>query len=431
VFTTYEKALHYLYKNLPIFQRVGTSAYRPDLTNTLALCEALGNPHTRFKTIHVAGTNGKGSSSHMLAAVLHSAGYKTGLYTSPHLKDFTERIKIDGEEVAEAFVIDFVNRIRPTLESIKPSFFEITVAMAFDYFSQQNVDVAVIEVGLGGRLDSTNVITPMVSLITNIGWDHTDLLGDTLTKIAVEKAGIIKPLIPVVISERQPEVEAVFIHQAKAMNAMLFFADDEFRVDERIGPRGIFFSGWKKGERFFENLELPLQGLYQKKNLKGILKVIDVLTTMGFKISRQQLLDGLINVVEKTKLKGRWQKLGDAPLIICDTGHNADGIREVVTQIRTYTYQTLRMVIGMVKDKDIGKILSVLPKEATYYFCQASIARALDADKLADRAREFGLYGTVVPNVNDALTKAKSEAAATDFIFIGGSTFVVAEIENL
>jgi dihydrofolate synthase / folylpolyglutamate synthase len=410
-----------------MFQRVGAIAYKKDLTNTLQLCEALGNPQQKFKSIHVAGTNGKGSTSHMLASVLQSAEYRTGLYTSPHLKEFTERIKVNGQEVEKDYVVDFVERIKPEIEKIKPSFFEITVAMAFDYFARQQVDVAVIEVGLGGRLDSTNVITPVLSVITNIGWDHKDILGDTLQKIASEKAGIIKKDIPVVVSERQSEVEEIFITKAKESNAELSFASDAFQVN----PDGDLLRVSWNGKLVYDNVNLPLKGFYQRKNLTGVLKAIDVLRMNGFNISDLQLLSGLENVTSQTNFKGRWQKLRDKPLVICDTGHNVDGIRQIVKQISATKFNTLHMVIGMVKDKDVQDVLSLLPKQATYYFCQAKLPRALDASILAEKAKEQGLTGSVIPDVNEAKNAAITNASPDDMVFIGGSTFVVAEIAEL
>jgi dihydrofolate synthase / folylpolyglutamate synthase len=424
--TSYQETLDYLYQNLPIFQRVGAAAYKADLTNTIALCQTLGNPQNKFKSIHVAGTNGKGSSSHMLAAILQTAGYKTGLYTSPHLKEFTERIKINGYEVGQEFVIDFVNRIKPEIEKIKPSFFEITVAMAFDYFAQQKVDVAVIEVGLGGRLDSTNVITPVVSLITNISWDHKDLLGDTLVKIAFEKAGIIKSNVPVIISERQSEVEDVFIAKAKETQCKILFADDEWKVKISFG--GKFLISHFNSQ--FE-YELDLKGLYQQKNLAGVLAVVDLLRENAFSISDIQLKRALSEAASITGLKGRWQKLGECPLMICDTGHNEGGVKEVVHQILSQKFDRLFIVWGSVNDKDISMILSLLPKKAYYFFCQAKIPRALPALELQEQAKKFGLDGITVEDVNDAIAMAKKLSTKDDFIFIGGSTFVVAEIDDL
>jgi len=431
MFTAYAEALQYLYENLPVFQRIGAAAYNKDLGNTFRLMEALGNPQHKFKSVHVAGTNGKGSTSHMLAAVLQSSGYRTGLYTSPHLKSFTERIRIDGVEIQQQFVVDFVNRIQPVIEAIKPSFFEITVAMAFDYFVQQKVDVAVIEVGMGGRLDSTNVITPEVSVITNIGWDHKEFLGDTLELIAAEKAGIIKQGVPVVVSERQPHSEQVFREVAKQNQAPLFFASDEYTAIREGEEGSIRFTLLKNGKQLLENLCLPLQGVYQQKNILGVMKSLEVLQEQGWRITPESTVHGLSNTVAQTGLKGRWQKLADQPLTICDTGHNVDGIREIVAQLNAQRFDNLHMVIGMVKDKDISAVLQLLPKDANYYFCQANLPRALDADTLARQARANGLKGEVIPDVNEAIRKAQLKARAEDMIFIGGSTFVVAEIEQL
>lgn len=427
MFTNYQQTLAYLYQNVPMFQRVGAAAYKADLTNTLALCEALGNPQNKVKFIHVAGTNGKGSTSHMLASVLQSAGYKTGLYTSPHLKEFTERIRIDGREIDQAHVVDFINRIKPLIESIKPSFFEITVAMAFDYFASQNVDVAVIEVGLGGRLDSTNIINPVLSVITNISFDHKDILGDTLEKIASEKAGIIKKNVPVVISERQAEIENVFIEKANAEHAPIHFAGDEYKSTASEKS----FEVTKNGQLYLSELSLPLKGNYQTKNLAGVLKSVEILNQIGFKVKQDQLILGLEKTVRQTGLKGRWQQLGDKPLIVCDTGHNADGVKEIVTQINQQKFGKLFMVWGMVKDKEPDEVLRLLPKHASYYFCQAKIPRAMDAETLSQSAGRFELRGVVEPDVNHAIAKAKAQAGAGDFIFIGGSTFVVAEIDEL
>lgn len=427
---TYSEAVQYLYANLPVFQRVGAVAYKQDLTNTLKLCAVLDNPQHKFKSIHVAGTNGKGSTSHMLASILQSAGYKTGLYTSPHLKDFTERIKINGVQVSEQFVVDFVNKIQPAIEDVKPSFFEITVAMAFDYFAQEKIEIAVIEVGLGGRLDSTNVIDPILSVITNIGWDHKDLLGDTLEKIAIEKAGIIKTHRATVVSERQQQIAQVFTAKALQHSSSINFASDEYEI-KSSKDAGTALDVFKNGSLHFKNINLPLYGQYQKKNLAGVLKAVDVLNDHGFKITDQVLLNGLENVVAQTGLKGRWQTLQYNPLVICDTGHNIDGVREVLSQISAQSFNKLHMVWGMVKDKDISEVLAELPKHAHYYFCQAKIPRAMDAAALAEAAMVYGLQGEIIPDINEAKRKAISNASKDDFIFIGGSTFVVAEIEEL
>ncbi|MEO7990356.1 MAG: folylpolyglutamate synthase/dihydrofolate synthase family protein [Chryseolinea sp.] len=429
--STYSEALNFLYTRLPMFQRIGSSAYKADLTNTLRLCEAVGNPQTKFKSIHVAGTNGKGSTSHMLASVFQSAGYKTGLYTSPHLKDFTERIKINGVPVVPDYIIDFVNRMESTIEAVEPSFFETTVAMAFEYFVKEKVDIAIIEVGLGGRLDSTNVITPELSVITNIGWDHKDILGDTLEKIAFEKAGIIKKNIPVVISERQTIINKVFESKAIAEHAPLYFAVDDYQVERYDKDGDVLLRILKNHELLFKGLKLPLQGFYQQKNVAGVLKAIELMQVQGWRISIDSIQQGLNQVAKQTGLKGRWQKLNDKPLMICDTGHNQDGIREIVTQIRAQQYDNLHMIIGMVKDKDISEILKLLPTEAKYYFCEAKIPRALDAGLLKEQAQVVGLNGVAIRDVNEAIKEARKSAAVNDMIFIGGSTFVVAEIENL
>jgi dihydrofolate synthase/folylpolyglutamate synthase len=431
MFNTYEETLDYLYQNLPMFQRVGASAIKPDLQNTLALCSKLGNPHLKFKSIHVAGTNGKGSTSHMLASILQSSGYKTGLYTSPHLKSFTERIRINGAEISKDYIVEFVKNIHPLIEKIKPSFFEITVAMAFDYFASEYVDVAVIEVGLGGRLDSTNVIIPELSVITNIGWDHTDILGNTLQQIASEKAGIIKKGIPVVISERQAEIDAVFKDKAVELDAPLYFAEDNFRANTSKSGEQVVFEIYGGSTRLFSNLQLQLQGLYQEKNIPGVLQSVTVLREKGWKISNEQLLDGLKYVVSHTGLKGRWQILGNHPLIVCDTGHNLNGIQEVLRQIKLQSFDKLFFVFGMVKGKDAKAILELLPKTAYYFFCEAKIPRALDAVALFEQAQNNGLKGEVIPDVNEAIEHAKKVAAPNDMIFIGGSTYVVAEIDNL
>lgn len=421
----YAETVEFLYQSLPMFQRVGASAFKKDLTNTIALCEVLDNPHQKFKSIHIAGTNGKGSTSHMLAAVLQSAGYKTGLYTSPHLKEFTERIRIDGNEVSQDFVVDFVKRIKPHLDRIQPSFFEITVAMAFEYFATQHVDIAVVETGLGGRLDSTNVITPILSVITNISWDHMDLLGNTLPAIASEKAGIIKNHIPVVISETQPEVKSVFVSKASETKSKIVFADQVYQVRKHEGIFIVYQS-----ETYF-TIKCDLLGTYQSKNITGLLAAIDELRLEGFSIAKEAVLDGLKNVTARTGLKGRWQKLSENPVTICDTGHNEAGITEILNQLAEMKFNKLHWVLGMVKDKDISKVLKLLPVSAQYYFCQANIPRAMEAAKLAQHAKEIGLTGKVVPDVNDAIHRATQNAAPEDLILIGGSTFVVAEIKNL
>jgi dihydrofolate synthase/folylpolyglutamate synthase len=431
---TYQETLEYLFNSLPMFQRVGASAFKSDLSNTIALCAHLGNPEQKFKSIHVAGTNGKGSTSHTLAAILQAAGYRTGLYTSPHLKSFTERIRINGSEISEEAVVQFVAENKDYLDELKPSFFEMTVGMAFWYFAQQKVDIAVIEVGMGGRLDSTNVINPELSIITNIGYDHMQFLGETLPKIAGEKAGIIKPEVPVIISQTQEETTEIFLAKAKEVNAPIVFADSRFVIN-RLGEK-------RKGEALlaaFEvssdskkaKFEFGLLGNYQKYNLPGILQGVDELRNQGWEISENALSQGLAGVSVLTGLKGRWQILGENPIVIADTGHNEPGILEILAQLETYSFHSLWMVIGMVQDKDISKILALLPKEAKYVFCNAQIPRALAAESLAEKAFEFELKGEIIPDVNDALNFARKNAGPDDLIFVGGSTFVVAEIDEL
>ena len=432
---TYAETLDYLFNALPMFQRVGASAYKADLTNTISLCEHLGNPQETFKTIHVAGTNGKGSTSHALASVFQAAGYKTGLYTSPHLKSFTERIRIDGKEITEEDVVEFVANNRVFLDQLQPSFFEMTVGMAFWYFAKESVDIAVIEVGMGGRLDSTNVIHPELCVITTIGFDHTQFLGNTLPLIAGEKAGIIKQGVPVVISQTQKETQEVFSQQAAAKQAAIVFADQVWEViklpeseDPSIQQLANFKVRSSDGEF---NLKFGLNGDYQRFNLPGILEAVKQLRNQGWDLSDKALQVGLESISEQTGLKGRWQLLQVKPIILADTGHNEAGIGEVVNQLKKYSYSKLWMVIGMVNDKDISKVLDLLPKEANYIFCQASIPRAMDAHELARKGNEKGLIGQVIPTVSEALEFARKNADSDDLIFVGGSTFVVAEIENL
>jgi len=409
---TFQETLDYLFSTLPMYQRVGAVAYKKDLSNTLRLCELVGNPHQKFKSVHIAGTNGKGSSAHMLAAILQSAGYKTGLYTSPHLKRFTERIKINGEEMEEDAVVDFVNNNKLHLEAIKPSFFETTVVMAFDYFAKKNVDIAVVEVGLGGRLDSTNIITPLVSLITNIGYDHQQILGESLDKIAVEKAGIIKNNVPVVISEKQQETEEVFIKIAENKEAPILFASE-------VNNSNI------------NNFNLDLKGNYQKINTQGVVEVVKVLNSSGYLIEDNHIKDGLENTSKLTGIRGRWQILNTAPKTICDTAHNEEGISAVIEQLLSLPHDKLHIVWGMVNDKDVEKILQLLPKQAKYYFCQPNVPRGMDVEALQEMAVQVGLDGISIRDVNEAIIYANKKASQNDLIFIGGSTFVVAEINDL
>ena len=387
-----------------MYQNKGKVAFNSKMDGINSLAAHLNNPHKKIKTIHVAGTNGKGSSSHMLASVLQEAGYKVGLYTSPHLKDFRERIRVNGKKVAKKWVVDFIDENQSFFERNKLSFFEMTVGMAFSYFANENVDIAVIEVGLGGRLDSTNIITPEVSLITNIGFDHTDMLGDTLAKIAYEKAGIIKRNIPVVISEFNEETAPVFKETATALNAKIVFAQEEI------------FSTYKIG----------LLGSYQQKNIKGVLATLSELVT--FKIEEKHIVKGLEKVVENTHLMGRWQQIGTKPTIICDTAHNKEGLAIVLDQLQEQEYEKLHVVIGFVKDKDISAILPLFPSNATYYFCKPKISRGLDEKILSDRCVRYNLNGETYKSVNKAFKAAKKQASKNDFIYVGGSNFVVAEV---
>ena len=426
---TYAQTLDFLYSKLPMFTRVGAVAIKKDLHNTLAMCKALENPQNKFKSIHIAGTNGKGSTSHMLAAIFQKAGYKTGLYTSPHLKDFRERIRVNGKMVSKAFVKDFVNEQKKLIQEIEPSFFEVTVAMAFDYFAKQKVDVAIIEVGLGGRLDSTNIIMPELSVITNISLDHTNILGNTLPEIAFEKAGIIKPNIPVIIGERHLETEAVFITKATAQNANISFAEDVVDITN-IKKNANYLSAnfnFKNGEQL-ENLKSDLTGSYQTKNLLTVLASVDQLNKIGFNINWDAVKDALKNVKKITGLQGRWQTLSKNPLVICDTGHNKAGITEVLQNINQTPHQNLHFVIGMVNDKDISGVLALLPKNATYYFCQPNLERALNVQQLYNQAKNYQLVGKTYLSVKEAFVTAKANAKPNDLVFVGGSTFVVAEV---
>jgi dihydrofolate synthase/folylpolyglutamate synthase len=401
---TYRETLDWMFARLPMYQQRGASALNAKLETIQEFAENLGNPHLDFRSIHVAGTNGKGSSSHMLASILQEAGYKTGLYTSPHLRDFRERIRIDGAMVSKQYVMGFVARHRAYLEANALSFFELTVGMAFEYFAREAVDIAVIEVGLGGRLDSTNIIRPEVSLITNIGMDHMEFLGDTLPKIAAEKAGIIKAGVPVVVSETQPEVAGVFREVASRMDAPLFFAD---QTDLPSYPT-------------------QLKGSYQKRNVRGVLATLEQLR--AFPVGEAPIRKGLLKVTENTGLLGRWQLLGEDPRIICDTGHNPDGLALVLGQLLEEPYTALHMVIGFVSDKPLEKVLLLFPKDARYYFARPDIPRGLDAAKLCETARDYGLKGAVFSSVTEALNEARAAAGTGDLIFVGGSTFVVAEV---
>ena len=433
----YAQTIKYLYEQLPVFTRVGASAYKEDLTNTIELCKRLGDPQHKFKSVHVGGTNGKGSTSHMLAAILQVAGYKTGLYTSPHLVDFRERIRINGQMISQQQVIDFVAKHQKDFEDIKPSFFEMTVGLAFDIFAKEKVDIAIIEVGLGGRLDSTNIITPLLSVITNIGWDHMNILGDTLQLIAGEKAGIIKQGIPVIIGEYQPEVADIFLRKAAKEETELVFASDEYdsevfsQKSEARTAEYLDLNIHKKdsGLKAFD-LRLDLPGSYQLKNIKTVLSAVQELRRQGFTITNEHLQTALRQIKTLTGLHGRWEVLSTDPLTICDTGHNPEGIKEVLKNIATTQFEHLHFVIGMVNDKDISKVLNMLPVDATYYFCRPDIPRGLEAETLKLKAESIGLQGEVYPTVKAALLSAQKNAGKNDLVFVGGSTFVVAEVVN-
>jgi dihydrofolate synthase/folylpolyglutamate synthase len=402
----YSDTVNWMFEQLPMYQNQGKSAYKANLDNTLELAQHLNHPENTFKSIHVAGTNGKGSTSHMLASILQEAGYKVGLYTSPHLKDFRERIKINGKEISQAFVVKFIDKHKQFFETHSLSFFEMTVGMAFDYFSKEKVDIAIVEVGMGGRLDSTNIITPEISVITNIGLDHTQFLGTTLEAIAMEKGGIVKPKIPVVIGETQLETREVFKRISERNNSKIYFADQEIS----------------------ETFESDLIGIYQQMNIKTVLQTVKIIENKSFKISDGNIKNGLLNVVKNTGLKGRWQILQEQPKIICDTAHNKEGLLYVMKQLLDETYDQLHMVFGVVNDKDVDSIITLLPKKAIYYFCKPNIPRGLDAEKLRHFFMLKGFNGKSYGSVEDAMNAAKKQATKADLIYVGGSTFVVAEI---
>jgi dihydrofolate synthase/folylpolyglutamate synthase len=426
---TYQETLTYLYEQLPVFHRIGAPAYKAGLDNIIALCELLGNPYTQYPCLHIAGTNGKGSTSHTLASILQSAGYKVGLYTSPHLKDFSERIRVNGLPIAENVVVDFVEKYQKDIERIQPSFFEITVALAFEYFAQEKIDVAVIEVGMGGRLDSTNIITPILSIITNIGYDHQAFLGDTLPKIAAEKAGIIKTHTPVVISEYDEETAQVFIEKADKEHAPLYFAKDYFQI--RVEAGEFFYQDMKNLGIAHGRVVPQLKGLYQQKNIGGVLMAIALLKQQGWNITTQHIQKGIEQVITLTGLKGRWQILQENPTVVCDTGHNEDGIKQVVAQIQETPHRNLYLILGFSADKDLAKILPLYPAQASFHFCAYSAMRSMQVNDLQVFAGKLGIQGTAHQEVNSALKHCLSIATPEDLIAIGGSTFVVAEIENL
>ena len=425
----YAETTNWMFNKFPMYQKIGAKAYKPDLGNIKELLGFLGNPEKKFKTVHVAGTNGKGTVSHTLASIFQECGYKTGLYTSPHLLDFRERIRINGQMIPEQNVIDFIGDNKEKFEAMQLSFFEMATGMAFDYFAKEKVDIAIIEVGLGGRLDSTNVIMPELSVITNISLDHVAMLGNTLAEIAVEKAGIIKPNTPVVIGETQPETKDVFLAKAKECNAPIYFADEIIDCD-KVHIESLDyqkFDIWKDNELYLEAVEFPLMGYYQKKNLATVICAVEILKKK-FNIDKKDLVNGLEFVVKNTNLMGRWQILSRQPLVIADTGHNVGGIKEIVMQLSDMTFRKLHFVLGCVNDKDIDGILHLLPHYAEYYFCKADIPRGLDANILADKALEAGLRGNVYESVQQAYNSALNNAHFDDVVFIGGSNFTVAEV---
>ncbi|MBK9478308.1 MAG: bifunctional folylpolyglutamate synthase/dihydrofolate synthase [Bacteroidetes bacterium] len=428
----YKQTLEYLYSSLPMFQRIGAAAYKADLNNTIALLKLVRNPEKKFKSIHIAGTNGKGSVSHMLASILQCAGYRVGLYTSPHLKDFRERIKVNGKPISQQDVVQFVEQYKNGFEKIKPSFFEITVGMAFEYFEKQQVDIAVIETGLGGRLDSTNVIKPLLSVITNISFDHEALLGTTLEKIAIEKAGIIKLKTPVVVGEMQAESRFIFSKYAIQNKAELFFADQIYKV-QNASIKGTVNPSQemditRTGKVFLEKLSIPLLGHYQQKNCCTVLQAVELLQQQSFVVTEKDIKLGMAKVIEQTNFQGRWQVLNRKPLVIADTAHNEAGIKEVMKQLKLTPHKKLHIVLGVVNDKDLSKILHLFPSKALYYFCKADLPRALDAKILQEKAKEYSLKGKVYSSVNEALKAAEKAATKEDLVFVGGSTFTVAEV---
>lgn len=421
----YQEVIGFLYNSFPMFEKTGGGAYHPGLERTEALCAYFGDPHKKIRTVHIAGTNGKGSSSHLITSVLQAAGYKTGLYTSPHLKEFTERIRINGQEISKEAITDFVNEHYTFFKSFHASFFEITTVMAFYFFAKEKTDIAVIETGMGGRLDSTNVIFPEVSLITNISFDHMQYLGDTLEKIAGEKAGIIKPEIPVVISESQAGIVPVFTGKAAKKNAPVYFAEEKISIQNIRFANGTMTFDIPHG---MQEVQCGLGGFYQEKNIKGVLATLELLKEKGWNISEEAIRKGFAEVVTLTGLKGRWYFLQQHPAILCDTAHNEAGIAYVTKQLKTISYQNLYVVLGMVKDKDLDPILELLPKDAWYFFTKPALPRALPEEELFEKATAAGLKGEKAATVHEALARAKTKAGKDDLIYVGGSTFVVAEV---
>lgn len=429
---TYTETIDYLFSRLPMFSRMGAAAIKTDLVNTKKICSWLGNPQTKFKTIHIAGTNGKGSCSHMIAAILQECGYKTGLYTSPHLKDFRERIRIDGEMVSKDFVISFTERIKPLIEEVNPSFFELTVGMTFEYFASQRVDIAVIETGLGGRLDSTNIIIPELSVITNIGRDHMNILGDTLQLIAAEKAGIIKKNITAVIGESSDETDEVFMTVAAEMHAPIVFADKRYYASDWQHKNGLLQTDIVNShDQSRQTYQLDLPGYYQLKNLVTVTETIHQLRAKKFDLPQEKVIRALKQVKKLTGLHGRWEVIYQHPQVVLDVAHNEDGIRELVNQVELSDYRQLHIVIGMVKDKEIDSVLALLPPEAEYYFTKAQIPRALAENILHEKALSAGLKGEAYSDVNTALKTALGRASKEDLILVCGSVFVVGEVSPI
>ena len=422
---TYTETVEYLFNSTPMFQNVGSAGYKEGLDNTITLDNHFDNPHNKFKTIHIGGTNGKGSCSHTIAAILQSAGYKVGLFTSPHLVDFRERIRINGVMIPEQYVVDFVENEKDFFEPLHPSFFELTTALAFKYFAENNVDIAVIEVGLGGRLDCTNIISPILSVITNIGFDHIQFLGNTLEKIASEKAGIIKNNTPVVIGETTPETRTVFIQKATSTNSAIYLAEEN---DIILSHQHSHNGGIDYETKTYGTIHGELSGLCQIKNTATILTAINVLAKIGFAIQPENIIEGFKHVCELTGLRGRWEKIDENPITICDTGHNVNGLEYIVKQLQQQKYEKLHIVFGMVNDKDIEGVLSIMPKDATYYFCQASVKRAMPSQQLKTLAEAHELKGNTFANVLDAYNSARQNASQNDFIYIGGSSFIVADL---
>ena len=431
----YKQTLQYLFDKLPMFHRIGPAAYKSNLNNTLMLAEHLGNPQQHFKSIHIAGTNGKGSVSHMLAAILQESGYKTGLYTSPHLLDFRERIRVNGQMIRESYVIDFTEKLKAFIEEVQPSFFEITVGMAFSYFTDQAVDIAVIETGLGGRLDSTNIITPELSVITSISLDHQNLLGGSIEKIVIEKAGIIKSGIPVVIGEKKKETWPIFRRIAAERNAPITFAEDlySYKFSDKAQPKLTFCITDKEGKKF--TVETDLKGSYQGKNILTVLSATGILQQRGFGIKKEQIINGIAKTAALTELRGRWEHIGNNPKIICDIAHNEGAISEVIKQLNYESYQKLHIVFGVSQDKSLELLLPLMPHDALYYFCKPSVPRGMEAVLLAEEARTFDLNGLCYNNVGAAVRGALEKAGKDDMILITGSAFVVADalkyLENI